>query len=81
MGELHHFLGMTISRTSDGLLLYQRQYMLDLLDRAGINDGKQCSTHVDTQSKLAAVWQALSVSHFHQSGYSICCSANLLIYA
>jgi hypothetical protein len=56
MGELHHFLGMTISRTSDGLLLYQRQYMLDLLDRAGINDGKQCSTHVDTQSKLAAVW-------------------------
>jgi len=54
MGELHHFLGMTVSSTSDGILLNQRQYMLDLLDRAGMSDCKPCSTPVDTQSKLSA---------------------------
>lgn len=53
MGELHHFLGMTVCHTSDGLLLDQRQYMLDLLDRACMSDCKTCNIVVDTQSKLS----------------------------
>jgi hypothetical protein len=35
LGELHHFLGMHVQCSGDGLLLSQRQYMLDILARAG----------------------------------------------
>ena len=54
LGELHHFLGMHVQRCGDGLLLSQRQYMLDILDRAGMAECKPCSTPVDTNSKVAA---------------------------
>jgi hypothetical protein len=54
LGELHHFLGMHVQRTGDGLLLSQRQYMLDILDRAGMAECKPCSTLVDTNPKVAA---------------------------
>src|SRR6185437_2616775 len=37
-----------------GLLLHQRQYALDILERAGMTDCKPCSTPVDTQTKLSA---------------------------
>ena len=35
LGDLHHFLGISVTRSSDGLFLSQRQYALDLLQRAG----------------------------------------------
>ena len=53
LGELHHFLGMHVQRCGDGLLS-QRQYMLDILDRAGMAECKPCSTPVDTNPKVAA---------------------------
>ena len=30
LGELHHFLGMRVQRCGQGLLLSQRQFMLDI---------------------------------------------------
>jgi hypothetical protein len=54
MGPLHHFLGISVQRRSDGLFLSQRQYLLDILDRAGMRDCKPCSTPVETHSKLSA---------------------------
>jgi len=36
------------------MLLSQRQYMMDILDRAGMTDCKPCSTPVDTNPKMAA---------------------------
>ena len=54
LGELHHFLGMQVQRTSCGLFLSQHQYMLDILDRAGMADCKPCSTPVDINLKLSA---------------------------
>ena len=54
MGPLHHFLNLSIDRRVDGLFLSQRQYMLDILDRAGMRDCKPCSTPVDTHSMLPA---------------------------
>ena len=54
LGELHHFLGMQVQRCGDGMLLSQRQYMMDILDRAGMTDCKLCSTPVDTNPKVAA---------------------------
>ena len=53
LGELHHFLGMHVQHCSDGLLLSQRQYMLEILDCAGMAECKPCSTPVDTNPKVA----------------------------
>jgi hypothetical protein len=50
----HHFLGMQVQRTADGMVLSQRQYMLDILDRAGMAECKPCTTPVDTSPKASA---------------------------
>src|SRR6185295_3678536 len=54
LGQLHHFLGVTVEPRPSGLLLHQRQYALDILERAGMTDCKPYSTPVDTQAKLSA---------------------------
>jgi hypothetical protein len=54
MGPIHHFLGVNVQRQHDSLFLSQRQYMLDILDRAGMLNCKPCSTPVDTHAKLSA---------------------------
>jgi hypothetical protein len=53
LGPLHHFLGITVERRPQGLFLHQRQYAIDILERAGMFDCKPCSTPVDTQAKLS----------------------------
>ena len=54
LGALHHFLGVAVTRTSDGLFLSQRQYAVDLLQRAGMAECHPTATPVDTQAKLSA---------------------------
>ncbi|WVZ75444.1 hypothetical protein U9M48_023494, partial [Paspalum notatum var. saurae] len=53
LGVLHHFLGVTVEPRPSGLLLHQRQYTLDILERAGMADCNPCSTPVDMQAKLS----------------------------
>jgi len=53
LGALHHFLRVTVEPHLAGLLLHQRQYTLDILERARMTDYKPCSTPVDTQGKLS----------------------------
>jgi len=55
LGLLHHFLGIAVRRCPVGLFLAQHQYILDVLDRAGMSNCKPCSTPVDTQAKLPVV--------------------------
>ena len=55
LGPLHHFLGIAVHRRSDGLFLSQHQYLLDVLEHAGMPDCKPCSTPVDTHAKLSAM--------------------------
>ena len=45
---LHHFLGILVIRDSSGLFLSQHQYILDLLNRAGMLDCHPSHTPVDT---------------------------------
>jgi hypothetical protein len=54
LGQLHHFLGVTVEPRPSGLLLHQRQYVLDILERARMTDCNPCSTPVDTQAKWSA---------------------------
>ena len=50
LGELHHFLGMRVQRRDGCLLLSQHQYMLDILDRAGMAQCKPCSVRSDGET-------------------------------
>jgi len=54
LGPLHHFLGMEVQCSSNGLFLSQRQYMIDILKRAGMAACKPCSTPMDLNPKLSA---------------------------
>jgi hypothetical protein len=54
LGPIHHFLGITVERRPDGVLLHQRTYTLDIFKRAVMTDCKPCSTPVDLKAKLAA---------------------------
>ncbi|XP_062179617.1 uncharacterized mitochondrial protein AtMg00810-like [Phragmites australis] len=55
LGALHHFLSISVSRHSSGLLLSQRQYCIDILERAGMTNCKPCNTPVDTCAKLSSI--------------------------
>jgi hypothetical protein len=53
MGPLHHFVGISVTRSAGGLFLSQRQYSQDILERAGMSECKPRSTPVDVHSKLS----------------------------
>jgi hypothetical protein len=68
LGDLHHFLGISVTRSPDGLFLSQRQCAVDLLQRAGMSECHSTATPVDTQAKLSASVGAL-LSAFDNSNY------------
>ncbi|XP_014660695.1 uncharacterized protein LOC106804346 [Setaria italica] len=53
LGDLHHFLGIFIIHSTQGLFLSQRQSALDLLKRAGMAECHSIATPVDTHAKLS----------------------------
>lgn len=59
LGQLHHFLGITTTRSDKGLFLCQSSYARDILNRAHMTNCKPCATPVDTASKLSATDGAL----------------------
>jgi hypothetical protein len=61
LGALHHFLGISVSRSSSGLFLSQRQYAQDLLQRASMAECHSTMTPVDTRAKLSA-WDGAPVA-------------------
>jgi hypothetical protein len=54
LGDLHHFLGISVTWDSSGLFLSQRQYAVDLLQRAGMSECHPTATPVDARTKLSA---------------------------
>lgn len=51
LGPLHHFLGISVQRTSTGLFLSQEQYAHDLLERANMLNCNPCITPADIKPK------------------------------
>jgi hypothetical protein len=54
LNPLHHFLSVLVEQQSDDLFLHQRQYVRDILERAGMSDCKPSSMSVDTQAKVSS---------------------------
>jgi hypothetical protein len=52
LGRLHHFLGMHVQHSTSGIYLSQHQYLIEILERAGMSDCKPCTTPVDVNPKL-----------------------------
>ncbi|GJV13427.1 ribonuclease H-like domain-containing protein [Tanacetum coccineum] len=52
LGSLNYFLGISITRDSSGMLLSQKKYVVEILERAGMVNCNTSQTPVDTESKL-----------------------------
>ena len=53
LGHLKYFLGIEVARSSNGISLCQRKYVLDLLAETGMLDCKPIETPIEMNHKLA----------------------------
>ncbi|RVW91769.1 Retrovirus-related Pol polyprotein from transposon RE1 [Vitis vinifera] len=54
LGQIHHFLGIKISQTSDGLHLSQSHYALTILERANMVNCKPISTPLEAKTRTSS---------------------------
>ena len=54
LGQLKYFLGIEIARSTKGIVLSQRKYVLDLLSDTGMLGCRAASTPIDQNHKLCA---------------------------
>jgi hypothetical protein len=73
LGQLHHFFGISVQRQLSNLLLSQRQYMMEITERAGMVNSKPFTTLVDTSLKLSGDSgdTVSDPTHYHNSVISL----------
>ncbi|GKD71947.1 ribonuclease H-like domain-containing protein [Tanacetum coccineum] len=54
LGSFNYFLGILVTRDSSGLFLYQKKYVIDLIDKAHMDNCNPSRTPIDTESKLGS---------------------------
>ena len=52
LGEISYFLGMEIRQTPNGIFIYQRKYLKEILKRFGMEECKSVSTPMGKKEKL-----------------------------
>nr|GEX43678.1 putative ribonuclease H-like domain-containing protein [Tanacetum cinerariifolium] len=52
MGELTFFLGLQVKQKDDGIFISQDKYVVEILRKFGLTDGKSASTPIDTENPL-----------------------------
>ena len=51
-GKLKYFLGIEIAQSNSGVVMYQRKYVLNILEEIGMLDCKHVNTPMDLNVKL-----------------------------
>lgn len=54
LGKLHYFLGIEVTSISEGLILSQKKYANELLNRAGLKECKPVNTPLSISEKFSA---------------------------
>jgi hypothetical protein len=57
LGLLRYFLGIEIARSSKGIVLSQRKYVLDLLAETWMLGCRLCGSPIDRTIKLVLIWE------------------------
>uniref|UniRef100_A0A3Q7G6D1 Reverse transcriptase Ty1/copia-type domain-containing protein n=1 Tax=Solanum lycopersicum TaxID=4081 RepID=A0A3Q7G6D1_SOLLC len=52
LGDLRYFLGIEFARNSQGILMHQRKYAMELISDSGMSGSKPCVTPVEVNQKL-----------------------------
>ncbi|GJV85716.1 ribonuclease H-like domain-containing protein [Tanacetum coccineum] len=67
LGPLNYFLGISVTRNSSGMFIFQQKYATEILERAGMLTCNSCRTPVDMDSKLAADGDPISDPTLYRS--------------
>lgn len=67
LGKLHYFLGIEVKYVTNGIVLYQSKYALDLLDRALMKECKSIHTPMTEKFKAALETTTLCVPQAYRS--------------
>ena len=63
LGELKFFLGIEFSRSSEGILMTQRKYALELISDSGLGGAKLAGTPLEVNKKLTSLQYDEQVSN------------------
>jgi len=63
LGELKFFLGIEVLRSSEGVILNQRKYILELIADAGLTGAKPASTPLESNLRLTSVEHDLATGY------------------
>lgn len=61
LGQLKYFLGMEVARSTHGISISQRKYVLDLLNETGMLGSKPIDTPMDPNMKIGMKRNSLHV--------------------
>ena len=61
LGNLKYFLGMEVARSSNGIVVSQRKYTLDLLKETGMLGCKPIDTPMGSQKKLGIEKESIPI--------------------
>lgn len=61
LGLLHHFLGMRILQTENGIFIGEKKYVLSLLGKCGLKSCKPLNTSLVTNDKLCKMMAVIQL--------------------
>jgi hypothetical protein len=86
LGALHYFLGIEVGKVRGGILLYQKMYALEIINRVGMKNCKPVNTPLPTSKKFSAHsgtpldankeainYRSIAISYSHKTRLSLLC--------